>query len=614
MPRPFRVALVLLPLMAGLAAGAWFLLESPDAPTPADTPPPVATGPGPAPTPPPSQPPAGKLVVLLIFDQMRGDYLARWASAFGPDGFERLKREGVWFADCHLPYACTSTGPGHASLVAGAPPSVHGIVENDWYDRKDAARVYSVQPTRPYDRVPPLPGAAGPPVRGVVTGFTPERLLAETVGDKLKAATGGKGRVVSLSVKDRAAALMGGKKPDAAYCFDYRDGLFTTNSYFRDRPHPWAEAFNAGKPADAWVNKPWLPFKADAGLYDKLAGPDDAPGEAPGVAQGLTFPHPMSDLTKPGPAYYGAVETSPFGNELLLGLARRAVADEKLGHGPAADLLCVSFSSSDLVGHAWGPDSWEVLDVTLRADRLTADLLKFLDETVGKDRYTVVLVGDHGVCPIPEQKRYPEQYPGAARVPDVAFLGGLMEALDEVYGVPPAGPTRWIEPAPADALRVLPWVYLNRAAITARGLDPAAVALVAAQWCGNRPYMLTAFTRKQIETGELPPHGFGSRNQVRDAAARAKLSYHPDRCGDFLVVPKPGVQLTGYAGGTGHGSPHPYDTHVPLVVSGAGVPAAGKIDRRVSALTAAPVLARALGIDPPAGAAEKVPDELGKVK
>lgn len=610
MPRIARVLLVLLPLLAGAAAGAWVLLDTP--PGPPDGTPPAGEEPA-APPPPPAR--TGKLVVLLVFDQMRGDTLSRWASAFGPDGFERLKREGVWFSDCHLPYAGTSTGPGHASLVTGVPPSVHGIVENDWYDRQASARVYSVQPSRPYDRVPPLAEAAGkPPVRGVVTGFSPERLLAETVGDKLKAATGGKGRVVALSVKDRAAALMGGKKPDAAYCFDARDGLFTTNTYYRDRLHPWADGFNAASPADAWLNKSWTPFKADAGLYDKLAGPDAAPGEAAGYAQGRTFPHPMSDQTKPGPGYYGAVETSPFGNELLLEMAKRAVGGEDLGKGPAADLLCVSFSSSDLVGHVWGPDSWEVLDTALRADRLTADLLKYLDETVGPDRYTLVLAGDHGVCPIPEQKRYPEQYPAAARVQDRSLLGGLLEALDEVYGVPPAGPTRWIEPAPPDALRVLPWVYLNRTAIEGRGLDPKAVADFAAQWCGNRPYMLTAFTRKQIEAGDLPPHGVGSRNQVRDAAAKAKLSYHPDRCGDFIVIPKPGILITPYPEGTSHGSPHPYDTHVALVVSGAGVPAGGKVGRRVSALVAAPILARALGIDPPAGAAEKVPDEIGKAK
>jgi predicted AlkP superfamily pyrophosphatase or phosphodiesterase len=607
MPRPVRVVLVLLPLLAGLAAGAWFLLHPPDGPAPDAPPPadPVAR----------SAAPPGRLVVLVVFDQMRGDYPARWASAFGPDGFERLKKDGVWFADCHLPYACTSTGPGHASLVTGAPPSVHGIVENDWYDRKEAARVYAAQPLRPYDRVPPPAEAAGKvPARGAATGFTPERLLAEAVGDKLKAATGGKGRVVSLAVKDRAAALMGGKKPDAAYCFDARDGLFATNTYFRDRVHPWVEAFNQGKPADAWVGKPWTPLKADAGLYDKLAGPDDAPGEGFGYAQKRTFPHPMGDDPRPGPTYYGAVETSPFGNELLLELAERAVVAEGLGKGEAADLLCVSFSSNDLVGHQWGPDSWEVLDITLRSDRLVADFLKFLDEAVGKDRYTLVVTADHGVCPIPEQTRHREQYPAAARVPDVALLAGLTEALDEVYGVPPGGPTRWVEPAPDDARRVLPWVYLNHAAIKARGLDPAAVADYAAQWCGNRPYTLTAFTRKQIESGEPPPHGLGSRNQVRAVAGMAKLAYHPDRCGDVLVIPKPGVQITPYPEGTGHGSPHPYDAHVPLFVYGAGVPAAGKVDRRVSALAVAPVLARALGVDPPAGAVEKVPDEIAKAK
>lgn len=562
---------------------------------------------------PADRPPGGKLVVLVVFDQMRGDYLSRWASAFGPDGFERLKKDGVWFSDCHLPYACTSTGPGHASVVTGAPPSVHGIVENDWYDRKEAARVYSVQPLRPYDRVPPLAEAAGKaPARGVVNGFSPERLLAgaETVGDKLRAATGGKGKVVALSIKDRSLALMAGKRPTAAYCFDARDGRFVTTTYYRDRPHPWVATFNEAKPADVWFQREWTPFKADAALYDRLAGPDDAPGEGKGYAQGKTFPHPMSKSDDTDKAYYGAVETSPFGNDLLFDLVQRAVVAERLGEDDAADLLCVSFSSNDLVGHQWGPDSWEALDVTLRSDRLMAGFLWFLDETVGKGRYTVVMTADHGVCPIPEQKRYPKEYPAADRVPDRALFLGLLDALDREYG----GPTAWIEPIPADAGKVLPWVYLNRKAIEAKQLDPAVVAAFAARWCGSRPYTMAAFTPKQIAAGELPPHAAADRDRVREIAAMAKLAYHPDRCGDVLVVPKPGVQLTSYADGTGHGSPHAYDTHVPLVVYGAGVPAAGKVERKVSSLAAAPVLALALGVDPPAGATEKVPAEITGAK
>ncbi|MFO0825106.1 MAG: alkaline phosphatase family protein, partial [Gemmataceae bacterium] len=170
----------------------------------------------------PPEQPKGKLVVLVVFDQMRGDYLSRWAEHFGSGGFERLKREGVWYSDVQIPYACASTGPGHASLATGAPPSVTGIIENEWWDRNEAKRVYCCQPFRPYDLVPPPPADSGKTGRGADTGFSPERLLAETVGDKLKAVAGGKGRVFSLSIKDRTAVLMGGQKPDAAYCFDTR--------------------------------------------------------------------------------------------------------------------------------------------------------------------------------------------------------------------------------------------------------------------------------------------------------------------------------------------------------------------------------------------------------
>ena len=606
MPRAVRIILITLPLFAGLAVGAWFLSRPPEAAPPGpvtdDAPPPTAAM------------PAAKLVVLVVFDQLRGDYLSRWAAAFGPGGFERLKRDGVWFADCHLPYACSSTAPGHASIATGAPPSVHGIVENDWYDRTAAARVYAAQPLRPYDRVPPLVEPTGqPPARGSGIGFSPERLLAETVGDRLKAVTGGAGRVVSLSLKDRSAALMGGRKPDAAYCFDTRDGRFHTGAYYRDRPHPWAETYNASKAVNAWAGKPWERFRTDLD-YDQLAGPDDARGEGAGFGQRRTFPHPFADPSRPGPAYYSAVETSPAGNELLFGLVKAAVVGEKLGRGATADLLCVSFSSNDLVGHQWGPDSWEVLDTTLRSDKLVADLLAFLDETVGAGRYTLVLTADHGVCPIPEQKRYPDLYPAAARTTPRELFAGLGAALDEVYGPAPGGPTRWLDATDADAERFVPWVYLNHTAITARGLDRAAVADFAAQWVGNREPLLTAFTRRQIETGTAPPAGLGSRNQIDAALQRVTLAYHPDRCGDLVAVPKPGVLLTGYLEGTAHGSPHPYDTHVPLLAYGAGVPAGGKVGRRVSSLAVAPVVARALGIDPPATAAEKVPEELAKGK
>lgn len=583
---PTRFVVVLL-LLAVIGASVWYLTRP--------------TNPDPANPDHPDAPPAGpgRLVVVVVFDQFRGDYLARWAAQFGPDGFERLKREGVWYADAHLPYACTSTGPGHASIATGAPPSAHGIVENDWFQRTPSPRlVYCAEPTRPHERVPPLAVAGGTPSRGAGIGFSADRLLVETLADRLRNATGGKGRVVSLSIKDRAAALMGGKQPDAAYCFDTRDGLFHTFSNYRDKVHPWVEELNRSGAVNRWVGQSWTRLRPDLD-YDRLAGKDDAPGEGYGAKQGRVFPHPMSDETAPGPRYYAAVETSPFGNELLLELAKKAVTAEKLGRGEAADLLCLSFSSNDLIGHIWGPDSHEVLDVTLRSDRIMADLLGFLDAEVGKGRYAVVLTADHGVGPIPEQKRLPT----ADRLSLNALLPQLPAALDETFGPAPAGLTRWLELDTKDALSVWPWVYLNHQAIRSRGLDPAVVAEFAAQWLGNRPSQLVAFTRRQVETGTLPP---GAGPEVRPILDRMKLAYHPDRCGDLVVVPLPGVIVSGYPEGTGHGTPHPYDSHVPVLAAGLGVPALGKQDRRASALLVAPIAAKSLGIDPPAGAVEKV--------
>ena len=198
--------------------------------------------------------------MLIVFDQMRGDYLARWSGQFGDKGFERMKKNGVWYSDARIPYACTSTGPSHASIITGAPPSVHGIVENDWYDRSSGSRVYCAQPLRPYERVPPAP--KGAPARGSDIGFAPDRLLAETVGDKLLAAHE-KSRVVSLSIKDRTAVLLGGKKPTAAYCFDSRDGVFHTGSYYRPAVHSWVEEFNASGRVNDWLGKDWTRFKPD---------------------------------------------------------------------------------------------------------------------------------------------------------------------------------------------------------------------------------------------------------------------------------------------------------------------------------------------------------------
>jgi hypothetical protein len=461
--------------------------------------------------------------------------------------------------------------------------------------------MYCCQPKRPYDLIPPVPADLGKPGRGAANGFSPERLLAQTVGDALQESTKGKGRVFSLSIKDRTAVLMGGQKPDGVYCFDTRDGKFHTGAFYgRDAEHPWVKEFNNGKPADAWFNENWDRLKKDVD-YAKYSGPDDVDAEALGPnGLGRTFPRTLKGkLDAPAKAYYSALECTPFGNDVLLALAKKCVAAEKLGRGEAPDLLLVSFSGNDLVGHIWGPDSQEVLDVTLRADKIVADLLKFLDAEVGKDRYTAVIAADHGVCPMPELQSSKDKYPAATRKPVVELGLGLLDALDAMYGKENGAPTRWLEVFDDGTW---PWVYLNHKAIVARKLKVEDVAAVARDWLAGRAYVETAFARKDLEgPAPMPDKPFRSA---------AVLAYHPDRCGDVIVVPKAGVLVTPYEAGTSHGSPQPYDAHVPFLVYGAGVPALGQRKEKVSSLSIAPTLSWALGVPAPKHAAILPPEAL----
>lgn len=590
-----RYALVVL-VFVGLSVGAWYAYRytHPDNTTITID----ITG---KPVDPAGKPP-GKLVVLVVFDQMRGDYLSRWAKEFGQDGFERIKREGVWYSNVELPYACASTGPGHASIATGAPPSVTGIIENEWYNRAAAASVYCAQPSRPYELVPPLANSdkEKKASRGSPLGFAPDQLLAETVADRLKAASGGKSKVVSLSIKDRTAVMMGGRKPDALYCFNTLDGKFHTDAYYRERPHAWVEEFNAAGMSNRWFGQTWDRFEPKLDYKALTGNPNPAPGSGYGVSQRHNFPHAMAEgATAVGPKYYEAVETSPYGNELLFELVKKAIAAEQLGKGDTADLLCVSFSSNDLIGHYWGPDSWEVLDVTLRADRMMAEFLKFLDESVGKDRYALVMTADHGVCPIPEQSREK----GARRVMMEAgnneIYTPLTAALTERYG---GAPTAWFLGADdSERNRLWPWIYLNYPALSARDLKPEQVAETVRDWLTGQPFIQAAFTRADIEAIDL------QKVDPWSVPAKVKRAYRPDRCGDVIAAPQPGVLVTTYKSGTNHGTPHRYDDHVPVLAIGAGAPRLGQQSPKLSSLIVAPITCRLLGIDPPATALEKLP-------
>jgi hypothetical protein len=544
-----------------------------------------------APAPSPTDGLIPRLAVLVVFDQMRGDYLERWQCLFGEDGFRRLQTEGVWFQNCHFPYAFTFTGPGHASLATGCSPQRHGIVGNEWYNRSSGDDTYCVASERFW----PLPPEQGENrqenqarKKPATHGSSPERLLVPTLADALKEATSGKARVVALSLKDRSAVFLGGRRPDACYWFASWRGTFMTSTYYGDRLRPWLAEFNRDRPADRWFGQTWDRLRPDLD-YVRYTGPNNVAGKGSGFDQGRAFPHAMTGgLKKPGKSYYEALENSPFGNDLLLSLAKRAIEAEHLGRHDVPDLLCLSFSSNDPVGHCWGPDSPEVLDITLRSDQIVKSLLDHLDTHVGRGRYVLAVTADHGVCPLPEVSR--AQGKDAQRISENELESRAGEFLQETLD-PKGEKAQWIEARTSD------WLYLNQNLLRERKLEAARVQEALAGWLKKQPGILTAYTRTQL-MGNLPADD--------DLGQRVRRSFHPRRCGDVAVVVKPYYLITSQLTWTLHGSPHPYDTHVPLLVYGPGI-RGGARPEPVTPQAVASILARSLGIKPPPAAEAPVP-------
>ena len=331
---------------------------------------------------------------------------------------------------------------------------------------------------------------------------TPDYLLAPTLGDgALKEATGGEGRgsrpVVQGSPGDSPSRQ---KTPDAAYWLDSADGMIVTSSCYRDSVHPWIADFNSKRVADQWFGQSWTKLRTNVD-YEKYSGPDTVAGEGLGVKQGVAFPHPTDGgLEKPNRSYYDALFNSPFGNEMLFDLMHRAVVAERLGDDEITDLLVVSFSSNDAIGHSWGPDSQEVLDVTLRSDRMMAELLPFLDKQVGKGKYFLVISADHGICPLPEVTAQSGRF--AKRIDAKKLLAGVEEHLSKLYDEEKPGETsskpRWIE-----ASDVLPWIYLNRELVERRKFDPADVAKAVADYLITQEGVYRTFTRADL-AGQFP--------------------------------------------------------------------------------------------------------------
>jgi hypothetical protein len=522
---------------------------------------------------------APRLAVVIVVDQMRADYLERFRPFYGEGGFARLLHGGAVYANCQHRHALTATAPGHATLLTGVHADRHGIIDNDWIDRTTWTRGDSVADTNS----PLVGGTVGPPGPGGVwaarAGASPHRLLASTVGDQLKLRFGDQSRVIALGSKDRSPILMGGRLADGAYWL--HEGRFVTSRFYRDVLPEWVEAFNSERRVDTVFGTTWDRM-LDASAYNRVQGPDDAAGEESRLGLGVTFPRRI-DGGEPvlGPKFYEAFRLTPAANDVLVALAERAIAAERLGHHAAPDLLCIGFSQPDHAGHSFGPDSHEIMDSFVRLDRALARLFATLDRDVGPEHYVVVLSADHGVAPLPERMQALDRGGTAGRLDVAALDRAVQSRLDETFGPAPDA-TVW-------ALRDGFGFHLMPATLAARNVSARDAAIVLKAVLSESPQIAVAWTRDEL-LGNNAPEG------ARHVAAW-RLSHHAERSPDVVFSPPPFV-VDRKPAGTNHRTPYAYDTAVPLVWYGVGV-TPGHHVRRVTTDALAPTLAGLLGLPSP---------------
>jgi len=512
--------------------------------------------------------PAPDLVLLVVVDQLGGGVPGRFKDRFGPDGFRSVLERGTYYRNACYEHANTVTAAGHATLATGGNPAQHGIVGNEWFDVVSGRPVISVEDER-YGE-PGGPSGAG-------AGRSPRNLTASTFGDELVLASGGRSRVFAVSIKDRAAILLGGHL-GKAYWYSRQRGEFVTSNYYHDEYPGWVRRWNAARPADRYAGTEWS-LLLDRDQY--IAGnADDRAYERPEHGLGRSFPHPLSDGGQQ--ALYSNLRTTPMGDEMTLAFVEALMAAEQPGQRGYTDVLAVSFSVTDYIGHAFGPDSLEAEDNILRLDRTLAALFRLVEREVGLDRTLVVLASDHGIAPVPESLA--ERGMPSGRLDPPRFLQQIDVALKSRFATGERLAPVFSKPA----------FYLDTAAISRLGLETDQVERAVAEEVARVPGVAFALTRSDLLSGRIPP----SRE-----AQRVATGFHPRRSGNVILVQEAFWYLdaTPYGNAAMHGAPYSYDTHVPVAFAGPGVPRR-TVDRPVAPRDVAPTISTYLGTRLPSGA------------
>ncbi len=506
--------------------------------------------------------PRPKLVVVISIDQFRGDFVERFGDNYLParaggklGGFKFLTETGAHYADAHHNHVPTATGPGHATLLTGSEPFLSGIAGNDWFNRKTGKRMYCVEdPT-----VQTVGGTSAP--------MSPRNLKVTTVGDELKMATNGRSKVVGIAFKDRASILMAGHAADTVIWFDAKGGNWVTSTFYASKLPDWVTKINDEKVTVATDGKKWEPLLPnDAYKNSRIVPFATAPKSGP------LFSHALNGTG-------GPFTTSSFGNEFVFKTVESALDAEALGKHETTDILVMNLSTNDYVGHAYGPNSPEVMDISIRTDRLLSGLFNALDKRLGIDNVQIVLTGDHGVIPIVEESNKVYRT-GVERVLESPINKAVVAAFTKAHGE-----GKWLASG-ADEM----YLYLNHELLQEKGISLVDAENLAAKAVRAVPGVFTAFTRTQVLEGRLPKWEFSTL---------ISNGYNEIYGGDVIMFLNPG-NYAGGGTGTGHGAPWKYDSHVPILMRGPGI-AKGRFTRTVATADIAPTLSILLGLTAPTG-------------
>jgi predicted AlkP superfamily pyrophosphatase or phosphodiesterase len=516
-----------------------------------------------------------KLVVGIVIDQMRWDYLYRYYDRYAEDGgFKRLLSQGFSCENTMIPYTPSITACGHTCIYTGSVPAIHGITGNEWWDYSSGQMVYCTGD----DSV-------------VTTGdnsdegkMSPHNLLVTTIGDELRLATNFRSKVIGIALKDRAAILPAGQSANGAYWYNDKTGGWITSSYYMNDLPKWLKDLNEKKLVDGYYAKNWNTLYP-LNTYIQSAADEEPYEYRPFGATAKGFPYTLTQFAGKN---YGLLHVTPYGNSFTLDMARAAITGEQLGAGTVTDMLTISLSSPDYIGHTFGPNSVEQEDDFLRLDKDLGDFLKFLDEKIGKNQYLLFLSADHGVANVPAFLK--EHKIPTGNVDGQKLTKEINQLLKEKFNKENL------------VIGILNYqVYLDRKTIYETGLNKDSVDNIVLQYLLQQPGITRAFVLDALSNTTLPL-------SVKNAVANG---YYPLRSGDIQLIYRP-QWIDGFPiGGTTHGVWNPYDTHIPLLWFGWNV-RPGKTNRTVNMTDIAPTIAAMLSVQMPSGSTGNVIEEVYK--